>query len=593
MTAPASSSHVRLTAAATRTLPRWILLAICVIYGLSGLFGRDPWKNDDAAGFGVMWSIAQGGFDDWLMPNIAGRPFIAAGPLAFWLGAGFIKLFGWLIGPVNAAHLLTAASFFATCAFVWYGTYLLGRRAEVQPFAYVFGGQPESQDYGRTLADGAILLLLACLGLAQRGHESTAEVVQLACVAMLLYGLIRSLDMPRQGALWAGLGLGALALSGGLTLPLMLMLTIAAATWWCPPLKLRPLLTFALPLAVALAALWPLLLWLNNSPPELETLQHLRDWLRYDRRMHRGPSWIALGFTLKNLPLFAWPLWPLAIWSWMSWKGLRRQAHIGLPLLLSTTVLLMLLLHREASDVSFMLLIPPLAVLGAFGLPTLKRGAINAIDWFALLFFTLLGGFVWVVWLAKMTGFPAQTARNLFRLVPGFKPEFNGFALCFALAVTAAWFLIVRWRLSRAPHVIWRSVVISAAGTTLMWVLMMTLWLPTINYAKTYRDVAQQVAQALPADYKCIQPVRVGDAQLASFAWFGELRFGNSEDECDVMLRYDPHDYGAPFSLSNMQWKLVWEGHRPADRDERFRLYQLQEKPANKRSLAAKRRLGR
>jgi len=43
---------VRLNADATRILPRPLLLAICFIYALLGLFNRDPWKNEDAAGFG-------------------------------------------------------------------------------------------------------------------------------------------------------------------------------------------------------------------------------------------------------------------------------------------------------------------------------------------------------------------------------------------------------------------------------------------------------------------------------------------------------------------------------------------------------------
>jgi 4-amino-4-deoxy-L-arabinose transferase-like glycosyltransferase len=69
-------------------------------------------------------------------------------------------------------------------------------------------------------------------------------------------------------------------------------------------------------------------------------------------------------------------------------------------------------------------------------------------------------------------------------------------------------------------------VVISAAGTTLMWVMAMTLWLPSINYGKTYRDVAQAAQLALPSTYTCVQPIRMGDAQLASFAYFGHIRFG-------------------------------------------------------------------
>ena len=40
---------IRLTAAAASTLPRYVLILITAIYGLLGIFGRDPWKNDDAA----------------------------------------------------------------------------------------------------------------------------------------------------------------------------------------------------------------------------------------------------------------------------------------------------------------------------------------------------------------------------------------------------------------------------------------------------------------------------------------------------------------------------------------------------------------
>jgi hypothetical protein len=71
----------------------------------------------------------------------------------------------------------------------------------------------------------------------------------------------------------------------------------------------------------------------------------------------------------------------------------------------------------------------------------------------------------------------------------------------------------------------------------------------------------------------------MGDAQLASFAFFGHFRFGGPDDGCDILLRYDPTDFGAPGSISRYEWRLIWEGRRPSDRDERFRMYQLIEKP--------------
>ncbi|SFB71097.1 4-amino-4-deoxy-L-arabinose transferase [Cupriavidus sp. OV038] len=570
----AKTSPVHLTAAATGALPRALLLAICIIYGLAGLFGRDPWKNEDAAGFGVMWQLATGGTQDWLMPNIAGRPFSEDGPLVFWLGGIMIRLFGGWLGAPDASRLATALFYFGTCAFIWYSTYLLGRRDEVQPFAFAFGGQPDARSYGRALADGALLLFLACVGLAMRGHETTAQVGQVCFIAFMLYGLVRSLDKPVQGSLWYGVGLGALCLSSGPILATALLLATALAAVACRPLPAKWLAGIGLPLALAIVGAWMAMVYLGAADRD-EAVTFIREWARYDRRTYGGPSLAAAGFIARNLFLFAWPVWPVAVWAWLSWRGMRRAAHVALPLSMLTTLLLLLVLQRSPGDVQFILLLPPMAVLAAFALPTLARGVINAIDWFALLFFTIFCGFLWFMWIARTTGFPPKIANNVYRLIPGFQHSFTWSAVVIALAVTLAWVLVVRWRLSRAPKQIWRPVVISAAGTTLMWVMAMTLWLPAINYAKTYRDVAQAASMALPSTYTCVQPIRMGNAQLASFSYYGHIRFGGPDDGCDVLLRHDAVDYGPPGNISHFEWRLVWEGRRPADRDERFRLYRL------------------
>ncbi|KAG0190209.1 hypothetical protein DFQ28_002343 [Apophysomyces sp. BC1034] len=186
---PRMRSVVRLTASATRALPRWVLLTICVMYASFGLFGRDPWKNEDAAGFGVMWTMATGDWRDWLLPNLVSKPITTDGPLAYWIGAAFIRLLNPLVDPSDASRIYTGLFFCMTCAFVWYSAYLLGRRPEVQPFKYAFGGEPLPRDYGRTLADGALLIVLGCFGLAERGHETTPQIAEMTVVAILLYGL--------------------------------------------------------------------------------------------------------------------------------------------------------------------------------------------------------------------------------------------------------------------------------------------------------------------------------------------------------------------------------------------------------------------
>jgi 4-amino-4-deoxy-L-arabinose transferase-like glycosyltransferase len=552
-----------------------MLLAICIIYASFGLFGRDPWKNEDAAGFGVMWTMANGSVKDRLLPNLVGKALTADGPFVYWFGAGFIRLLSPWVDASNASRVVTALLFCIACAFVWYTAYLLGRRDEAQPFKYAFGGEPEPRDYGRTLADGALLILLACFGLAERGHETTPELAQFAGTAMLLYGLVRSCDKPVQGALVWGAAIGFVGLSSSPVLVLALLLCTLAMTVIVREVRPYHLLTIGVPIAVIMIGAWVWTL-LHFYPDDGEWW--LRQWWRNSFDSFSGSPILALSYAFKNLPLFTWPAWPLAIWTFVSWSGLRRSPHVAVPVSVIGPLLVLVILQSHQSNRLFMLLLPPLSVLATFALPTLKRGAINAIDWFAMLSFTLLATFVWLVWSAGLFGFPAPLARNLARLAPGFHPEFKILSFVCAVAVTVCWFSLARWRLARHPKVLWRSVVLSSAGTTLMWVLLMTLWLPVVNYSRTYRDVAEQIADHLPPDYTCISPVRLGDAQIATFAYFGGMHFAFDED-CDVILRQDTQDFGEPSSISAFEWKLVWEGRRAADRDERFRLYVRIERP--------------
>ena len=249
---------VRLTASATSALPRSLLLAICVIYASFGLFGRDPWKNEDAAGFGVMWTMANGNLHDWLLPNLVGKFITSDGPLGYWLGAAAIRVLAPWVDASNASRVFTGLLFCAACAFVWYGAYLLGRRPEVQPFKYAFGGEPEPRDYGRTLADGALLILLACFGLAERGHETTPALAQFFCISMLVYGLVRMLDKPIQGTLIWGGGLGLVMLTGSPVLVGALLVGTFVMTLIVREARTRWLLIAGLPVALALSISWPI-----------------------------------------------------------------------------------------------------------------------------------------------------------------------------------------------------------------------------------------------------------------------------------------------------------------------------------------------
>jgi 4-amino-4-deoxy-L-arabinose transferase-like glycosyltransferase len=570
---------IRLTAAATSTLPRHVLILITAIYGLLGIFGRDPWKNDDAAGFGAMWTLANGSWQDWLLPHIDGRTEILAGPLPYWLGASLIGLFGPVIGPTNAAGLYSAGCFFLSCMAIWHASYLLGRRPEVQPTAFALGGQPEPRDYGRTLADSALMIFLACVGLALRAHETTPALAQLLGISTVIYGMVRGLDKPLQGGAWAGLGLAVIALSASLWLFVLIFIGLIVSLIICEVKPHPKWLASTWLIALLGISVWPFIWWMSD----LSTGQMQAAWQAWwgNDAMQLVISGKSSGFLARNLPLYAWPVWPLALWSIWFWRkgannplGGIRNPNMALPLGIVIAVLAYQTHLVALSEQSLLLIIPPLVIWACFSLPIIKRSVISFIDWFALLTFTLLGAFIWVMWFAMTTNMPAGLARNVAKKVPGFVPEFSWLALIAAIVVTALWVSVVKWRTSRAPKVIWRAVVISAAGTTLTWVLLMTLWLPTINYAKTYRDVAQRLVQVVPSQSICINSMHLGDGQLASFIYFTKLKF-KDDVHCDLWISNQPGEARKTALRLNKSLELIWEDRRVSDRSERLRLYKV------------------
>lgn len=566
---------VRLPASATDALPRWSIFALGLLYILPGLFGRDPWKTDDASGFGIMWTMAHGGIEDWLWPHIAGLPTPEEGPLAFWIGAVFIKLFGWLLGDPLAARMSSVLFFLLGSLSVWATTYLLGKRAEAQPLKLAFGGQPEAKDFGRTLADGAFLIFIGCLGLLLHSHETRAEALQVSLVACSLYAAACQFQSGSwRSAAALGLTLGLLGLTRGYVMPVGLWTALMfLAAFRDRPVLIR-LTVSTLPLMLAIVGAWVILTRLalpfNSSP--------INAWLEWNRTQVAMPSLVSAKFFLRYAIWFAWPAWPFAGWAVYAWRKHYKGLHISLPLAFTAILVLLALINPREEEAILLPLLPGLAVLAAFGLPTMKRGAINAVDWFSVMTLSTVAAFIWLGWIAKVTGWPPRLARNALKLAPGFEPEFSTIAFVVAAAATIGWIVLVHWRISRRPSVLWRAVVLSSGGVILCWLLLTTLWMPWINYSKTYAGVARQLAAKLPqGDAIYCVDTNVSPAQRATFAYFGNVRFSGFDDEqCSYLLLQD-RGYGkndiALFKRFGGKWRFLWEGRRPADRAERYRLY--------------------
>jgi 4-amino-4-deoxy-L-arabinose transferase-like glycosyltransferase len=587
------------TKSATQKLPRLLLWAVLLAYVFAGLVGRDPWRPDDAVGFGIAWSMVQGSWHDWLLPQVAGAPVVDEGPLTFWLSAITLKLFAPLLGDPLAARIGTALYILLAAFGVWYATYVLGCTQAAQPVQFMFGGAPHARDYGRAIADGALLTMLATLGLLARLHETTAEAAQFAWLCVLLYALARSLEEPVSGMFITGLSLAALTLTRGWHIGGYAALLCALIVSVHAPLAAarRWFVLLALPVAVGIVAAWYALVYTAHP----QGPHYLQLWHEWNLSLLVGQYPDTALYFARNLIIFGWPAVPFALVAAWRWRSRLSASHMLIPLTMLLGFALFLLITQEGQEALMATLLPGALVLAAFLLPTLTRSTINAIDWFAIAALSLAVFVVWMYWITIQTGWPPAMARSALRRVPGFVAEFSWQAFALAVAATVFWAALVVWRARKRPLVVWRAMAISSGGVLAAWVLLCTLWMPYINHTRTYRDVAIKAAQAVPPD-ACIATQRLGLAQRASFAYFAKLKFEPlplappRPRRRDVLDEFESREALTPAKtacrwlltqdslrrLSNLnvfpalpegEWVLVWEGRRFTDRDERFRMY--------------------
>ena len=539
------------TQRAVQRLPRVALLLFCAAYVLPGLFGRDPWRGADITAFGYMLSIAQGQ-SGWLTPTVTGLPPETA-VLPFWLGAAAIKLLGWGINPALAARLPFAFLLVGVLVLTWYSTYHLARTDAAQPVPFAFGGEADPVDYARAMADGALLALIATLGLLQLGHETTPELMQLASVSLFLYALAASAFRGIKPKAAVLLALPALAASGAPAMALALAAVGAVVSWNSSYATVRQFTTWIAASAVLTTAV----------------ASGLGAWGWRLGSYHDTPQVLAL---LKEFAWFLWPCWPLALLTLWRWRRQWLKRHIAVPVVVWSTSLLASV-AMGGSDRALLLGLPGLAVLAAFSLPTLKRGAAAAIDWFSVFFFSGSAIVIWVIYVAMQTGSPAQPAANVARLVPGFKAPFSAVELAFAAAGTLAWLWLVQWRTGRNRHPLWKSMVLPASGVALCWLLLMTLWLPLLDHGRSYRPLIDQIAVHVPMG-SCVATNNVVRGQGVALEYMGGYKVETTQTlsttRCNHWLRQELRLTPLPPPPT---WGLVARVNRPTDKDEVTAIY--------------------
>lgn len=515
-----------------------VLALMALAYVLPGLAGHDPWKAFDVLSIEVAHQMHLS--DDWVVPRIAGEPWLDDPPLYHWIALAFGKLFGWVLPFHDAARL---ASGVCVLAALW--------------FLY------------RVAGAAAPLLLLGSVGLMVHAHEALPELAALAAMGAAYALLPRAHDQPlaRGAAFGAALGLAFLAL--GPAVPGALALAVIAAHALCAPWRTAralPFLGAALAAGALLAASWPLAL--SQRAPEL-----LGAW--WSLATH------ARGDVLENLRYFAvtgswftWPAWPLAAWAAWSRRREWRAPRLFVPAVACVLSFGAIAVAGPAQDVNLIALLVPLALLGAEAVASLRRGAAAALDWFGVMTFTFFAGLIWLGYVAQMTGWPPKIHHNFVKTAPGFEAPFSALPLVFALALLAGW-LYVAFFTAPSPM---RGVTRWAAGVILLWGSFAALWLSWADYQKSYQSVALQLRSKVPAGAGCIAGQNLGAPQRAALSYHAGLRTVPAQragaGDCRLLLvQGSPQDER---DGPNAAWTKLADVGRPGDKGERYRLYRLE-----------------
>ncbi len=523
----------------------WLLLLLVFAWLWPGVFSHGLWHSEPVISAAVD-EMLNGG-KTWI-PTVLGEPLLTVSPVYFWVAGAFRQL----LSP-HIADSFSAARF-ASVLFTAIGLTACGAA----------GFNLLGRHQGRSV----VLILIGSAGLMAAGHLLDGMSVQFAALSLVLYGFSLARRRVIMASLVLGLGWAMLAWSAGYLLPLALLLTavslLASPLWQTKRYYIS--LLGALVVALPLMLIYPMALF--RSDPEVFEIWRLH----HAFGSFGGTADFQLGFSagyyLKNLLWFAFPAWPLALWT-LSRCEPAKEAWVPLAAAWLVETGLLLAANPQTHQDNLVWILPPLALLGAAKLDNLRRGAGAFLNWFGIMTFGLAAAFLWLGFFAMNFGWPAKLAERAAYFSPYYVSDIDPIPMAVALLFTPVWlFAITRKRIrGRQAVTNW------AAGATLVWALMMTLFLPWLDAAKSYKPVVQQMLAAAPAEVTngsaCIAiAAQEHEARLAWAQYSGVRLLADSQSSSCRYRLVKIHEKDAPAA----GWQTLWQGNRPRSKGVVFAL---------------------
>ncbi len=520
-----------------------LLLLLCAIWVLIGLTGHAPWKHLEANSISIVKTILDGG--SMIAPLVSGATSLQAPPLYYLTAALGAKMLAPLMDIHDGARFMNV---------IWLSIILL------------MVGMTGRELWSRGVGRHATFIMIGTIGLVISAHSLTAEVASLASTATGFYALALCKRRPWRASGLFATGLAVGFLSYGLIPVLILMSTALILPILFKAWRTQSFMKFlASAILIASPAIIAWLAMLHYYQPALYSL-----W--WHKNLHRFHQTNHLYF-FRILIWYAWPALPLALLGlWRYRQQLLIKPKFQLILAFFACTILLLGLGEAEKDINALPLLLPLVAMAAGVVDQLKRGMAAALNWFGIMLFGLIGSLIWLGWIAIVTGHPAKIKERIVFLSGLSHLDFNWLAFGIALIVSAIWFLVCLGgkKTNKSSVSNW------AIGMTFGWGLLMTLWLPLLDSAKSYQPVFASMNKVMPKNYNCINSLNVERQQRLLLNYYTDIKLQPFELthqlNCDLYLLLDTKGTGK--MQPGSEWKKIWTGKRAADRKESFRLFQ-------------------
>lgn len=522
-----------------------LLILLCGIWLLMGIVGHHPWKPFESDAISTIKNVLDN--SSLIAPVSASNKQISTPPLYYLSAALTAKAFNGLFPLHDGARIATALWMLITLLMV---------------------GMTGRELWGKGFGRQSSFIFISSIGLVISAHLITPHISALAGAATGFYALALVKRRPHRASVLLGASMGVGFLSTGL-LPfsIILLTSLALPCFFTAWRTLNFGKVFSISLLIASAIILPWVILCLKYDPALFDTWWTQSISNIDNSLHL--------YFLNLLLWYAWPSLPLAGWAlWRYRKKILIQTTFQLCIVFFFVAFIVIGALGESKDIYAMPLLIPLTALASGSIETLKRGAAGALNWFGLILFGFLGFLTWLGWGAMMSGSPAKLKERLIFLSGLTELNFNIFAFTLATAITLIWFFAA----FRSKHSNRSAATNWAIGMTFIWTLLMTLWLPMIDSARSYGAVFTSLKNTLPEKYACITSEHIGSAQRDLIHYYANIRIYSMKTDrdinCDLFLIQDGKN---PEKVNlGADWQQIWSGKRISDRKESFRLFQQQ-----------------